>query len=209
MGERGHGRGDRPEGIAPPVSGPAAGRRAARVASLVAALVVVLAEAPVGGAETPPEPGTGAEAAAALRAAPAPEGAVVVRLAFGAAGDLDLYVTGPDAETVYFANSPSKLGGRLAADHRCDAPAPRVETVVFPDLRPGAYRVGVDFPERCEGGRGALDFALDVRSPGGRREHRGRIAPGVFEPVVLEWVEPEPSADADADAGSAPPAPGR
>lgn len=125
-----------------------------------------------------------------LREAAPPDGALVVRLAFGEAGDLDLYVTGPLHETVYYANSPTRIGGRLLGDRRCDAPAPRIETVVFDPAPPGRYRVGVDLPERCDGGRGALPFALEVRAPSGVRTREGRLAPGVFEPIVLEWREP-------------------
>jgi len=135
-------------------------------------------------------PAPGATAAAWLRASPPPEGAVVVRLAFDARADLDLYVTGPRRETVYFANTPTKLGGRLDADRRCDAPAPRIETVVFPEPWPGPYRVGVDFPEACDGGREPADFALDVHSAAGLARRTGRVRPGEFEPMVLEWDEP-------------------
>ena len=44
-----------------------------------------------------------------------------VQLAFEADTDLDLYVTGPLLETVYFANLASKSGGELSADVRCDS----------------------------------------------------------------------------------------
>jgi len=138
-----------------------------------------------------PAPGAAASEAFWGGAPPPPAGSLVVRLAFDTSADLDLYVTGPHAETVYFANSPSKLGGRLEADLRCDAPGPRIETVVFPAAPPGPYRVGVDFPERCAG-RGAAEFAVEVRSAAGRRVIHGRIEPGAFEPVVLEWLEPAP-----------------
>ena len=43
-----------------------------------------------------------------------PAGALRARLVFSADADLDLYVTGPDLETVYFANTPTRLGGVLA-----------------------------------------------------------------------------------------------
>ena len=161
-----------PQGIAA-----AAGRLAA--AALLAAGCSALGPEP---------PGPGSDAFWA-RAPEPPAGQLVVRLAFGASADLDLYVTGPRAETVYFANSPSKLGGRLRADLRCDAPAPRIETVVFPIAPAGLYRVGVDFPERCRPSR-AAGFSVEVRSRAGRREIRGRIERGRFQPAVLEWQEP-------------------
>ena len=39
-------------------------------------------------------------------------------LAFGEAADLDLFVTGPRQETVYFANTPTAVGGELEVDAR-------------------------------------------------------------------------------------------
>ena len=79
----------------------------------------------------------------------APAGALRVELAFGQDADLDLYVTDPLQETVYFANTPSQQGGVLLDDRRCDSPPPRIETVVFEHPPPGRYRVGVDYPRRC------------------------------------------------------------
>lgn len=119
---------------------------------------------------------------------------LVVRLAFGEDVDLDLYVTDPLEETLYFANTPSRIGGRLEADVRCDAgPGPRVETVVIDPAPPGRYRVGVDFPERCDGGRRDAAYRVRLDGPSGRQERSGRIAPGVFEPIVLEIVQPDPA----------------
>jgi len=137
----------------------------------------------------PPDP----EAAALARVLeasppPLPPGAVVVRLAFGAAADLDLYVTDPLEEAVYFGNTPARSGGRLEADLRCDAAAPRVETVVFDPAPAGRYRVGVDFPERCNGGRGDAAFAVELWAGGRRTLRSGRLAPALFEPIVLEIV---------------------
>ncbi|NNL66213.1 MAG: hypothetical protein HKP30_08225 [Myxococcales bacterium] len=129
--------------------------------------------------------------AAALAADPdgvSPD-ALVVRLSFAADVDLDLYVTDPLEETVYYGNSPSRIGGRLLRDVRCDGEAPRVETVVIDPAPSGRYRVGVDFPERCAGD-GATDFALRVDFAGERRERTGRLAPRIFEPVVLELETP-------------------
>jgi len=138
-------------------------------------------------------------ALAALLAAPspasAPPGALRVRLAFGAAADLDLYVTDPLQETVYFANSPSRAGGRLDRDSRCQDPAPRVETVVFAEPRPGVYRVGVDFPEHCDGAHEPVAFAVVVDRDGRvLSEKRSAIMTLYFAPIVLETrVENEPS----------------
>ncbi len=120
---------------------------------------------------------------------PAP-GGLSVRLAFGADADLDLYVTDPAQETVYFANSPTRAGGRLDADLRCAAAAPRVESVSFAAPAPGRYRVGVDFPERCDGTTEPVSFVVEVWTGGEREQRRGSVRPGAFLPIVLEFDAP-------------------
>jgi hypothetical protein len=132
------------------------------------------------------------ELATALSAGDAAAGAdtLRVRLAFGAAADLDLYVTDPAAETVYFANTPSQSGGALERDARCEDPAPRVETVAFPAAPPGRYRVGVDYPEPCGADAEPVAFVVSVEHRGTRREQRGVALPGRFEVIVLEFDLP-------------------
>jgi hypothetical protein len=127
-----------------------------------------LAASLVAQASDPPEPGT-----------------VRVRLAFGAQADLDLYVTGPDHETVYFANSPGRAGGALERDLRCEAPAPRIESVTYASAGPGVYRVGVDFPERCDGGSEPVAFVVFLETAHGREEARRTVAPGHFLMIVM------------------------
>lgn len=127
---------------------------------------------------------------------PDPEG-LRVRLLFGADADLDLYVTGPQLETVYFANTPTRIGGSLERDVLCDEAAEsRVESVTFPTAPSGRYRVGVDFPERCSRVVGTAPYTVIVEGDGLRREETGEIAFGTFEPVVLEFdyvSNPEPT----------------
>ena len=131
---------------------------------------------------------------------PEPEdaGALRVRLAFDDAADLDLYVTDPRQETVYFANTPTRSGGRLASDLRCDAPAPRVEVVDFATPLSGRYRIGVDFPERCKeselprGQRKQGVFVVRVDRPRAREVGPALLRGGVlelgrFEVIVLEF----------------------
>jgi len=133
--------------------------------------------------------------AACASRAPAPEaparatapGMLRVELVFGAEADLDLYVSDPSLETAYFANTPVRSGGALEADLRCDAPAPRVEAVVWEAPPPGRYRVGIDFPERCGGGVDAAPFLLRIRGPGVEHEIRGSAAFGRFDSKVLEF----------------------
>ena len=114
-------------------------------------------------------------------------GSVRVRLFFGDAADLDLYVTDPFQETVYFANTPARSGGALREDLRCTAAAPRTETVVFPDAPAGRYRVGVDYPERCRRAPDPIPYRIVVEADGMRRDQPGEIGFGHFEGVVIEF----------------------
>jgi len=118
---------------------------------------------------------------------------LLVRLAFDDAGDLDLFVTDPLQESVYFANSPIRSGGRLIQDRRCTDASPRVEAVHFDAPAPGRYRVGVDFHRRCEdsglSGKEESQGLYIVRVDEGGRvlERTGMVTPGHFEVIVLEF----------------------
>ncbi len=122
-------------------------------------------------------------AASLTEAPPAPPGELRVRLAFEAEVDLDLFVTDPLEESVYFANDRSRSGGALDADARCETPAPHFETVRWETPPKGRYRIGVDFPRRCSGG-GRAPFAIAVERDGTRTLHRGVIDAGIFLPIV-------------------------
>jgi len=137
-----------------------------------------------------PERSREAEAYARQLAArePAASSGLLVHLAFGTDADLDLYVTGPDEETVYYANTPARNGGALLEDQRCTHDAPRIETVHFPaPLAPGRYRVGVDYPHACGDDPAPAPFALKIEGPDGGAEERGVARFHVFAPVVLEF----------------------
>ena len=135
--------------------------------------------------------------------APLTPGALRVRLVFASEADLDLYVTGPSRETVYFANASARDGGVLEADRRCDAPAPRVESIVFPAAPPGVYRVGVDFMVRCDGATDEAPYRLVIEAPGrAPLEQRGAARFGVFAPRVVELHVDD--AGPARGAGSAP-----
>ena len=120
-------------------------------------------------------------------------GGLLVRLAFDEAADLDLFVTDPRQESVYFANSPTRSGGTLIDDRRCDDPSPRIEVVHYSDPTPGRYRVGVDFHRRCQdtslSGAEEKQGLYVVRVEEGDRvsEREGQVIPGQFEVIVIEF----------------------
>jgi hypothetical protein len=118
---------------------------------------------------------------------PAEPGTVQVRLAFGPEADLDLYVSDPLQETVYYANTPSESRGRLEADLRCDADGPRVETIHFPVPPTGRYRVGVDYARRCLADAEVVPFAVSIEAEGERLELRGLAEPFIRQPKVSEF----------------------
>ena len=119
-----------------------------------------------------------------------PRAGVTVTLRWSAAADLDLYVTDPTLETVYFGNPRTASGGTLERDARCaDAPAAEhVERVRWERPPPGRYRVGVDFIERCAGRTTAAEYDLVVDVDGRRIDVPGRARLGSREPRVLEFT---------------------
>jgi len=123
--------------------------------------------------------------------------ALVFRLAFGEEADLDLYVTDPLLETVYFANHRTKTGGAIVRDVRCDDVGPRVEEVRFEHPYPGRYRVGVDNPRRCDGGRAPAAFAVSVTGAGVSHSVQGAAPVEQFQLIVLEFELSEGSAAAN------------
>jgi hypothetical protein len=112
---------------------------------------------------------------------------LLVQLAFGAEADLDLYVTDPLLETVYFANHESKSGGKISDDARCDEQPFRIEEVWFNAPIPGRYRVGVDFPEQCNGSEEAAAYVVSVLQDGKRKKVSGSVSLRQFEVIVLEF----------------------
>ena len=166
------------------------------IATLLAALPLACASAPA--KPPPPAPAPAwtdalSTRADALEAAladepPAATGELVVRLAFESGADLDLYVSDPLEETVYYANTPARSGGALDADLRCAQPGQRVETVRFSEPLAGRYLVGVDFQQRCESDERVVPYVLSLESHGHRRLRRGLAAFQVFASRVDEFV---------------------
>jgi hypothetical protein len=132
-----------------------------------------------------------AELEAALGDASVTDG-LVIKLVFDVAVDLDLYVTDPLLETVYFANHRTQSGGELVADARCSTletvEGIRREEVRFDAPYPGRYRVGVDFPERCDDGREPAGFAVSIAGAGVDQSLGGTVWLKQFDVVVLEFI---------------------
>ena len=143
----------------------------------------------------------GALIAASLQAANDSESeqypGLVVQLAFGPEADLDLYVTDPLLETVYFANKKGRSGGQIKEDLRCDSPPQGAEEIHIEEVRfetplSGRYRVGVDYPDRCDAS-GATGFeeraayAISVLHAGKRQNVEGTVGYHFFEIAALDF----------------------
>jgi uncharacterized protein YfaP (DUF2135 family) len=110
-----------------------------------------------------------------------------VTLLWSQSADLDLYVTDPRQETVYFANPASGSGGRLEQDQACGGDtAPSSERVIWQAPPAGRYRVGVDYHTACGRSRRAVAFRVVVDARGRREEATGWLEPAEFRYVVLE-----------------------
>lgn len=120
---------------------------------------------------------------------------VIVELSWKVPVDLDLFVTDPEGETVYFANRKARTGLEMGEETDCRSiatgSAPFRETAIIAAARPGRYRVSVDFIKDC--GTIALQAEFGVRlleARNGNELARGKsqVKHRVLEPVAWEFV---------------------
>jgi hypothetical protein len=121
--------------------------------------------------------------------------ALTVTLLWDAAVDLDLYVTDPALETVYYANSHARSGGVLEKDVRCadGSRGEQVERARWTAAPPGRYRVGVDFPETCaDKAPREVPYRLMIEVDGRQEEVRGRARLDERDARAFEFTVPAP-----------------
>jgi len=79
--------------------------------------------------------------------------------------DLDLFLTDPDGETVYFANRMARSGVAMGDMMGCKnieaGPPPYTETIIIPSAAIGGYRVSVDYIKDC--GSNSLQAEFEIR----------------------------------------------
>src|SRR5262249_50014836 len=140
-------------------------------------------------------PGRKASAPPPVAAAPVAEG-LRITLLWTEPVDLDLYVTDPSRETVYFAHPRSVSGGSLHHDVACgdltreESRAATLEQAESTRPPWGRYRVGVDFSDDCGSALGQAHYRLVVEVAGRRVERTGTVRRTIFEPVVIEFDVP-------------------
>src|SRR5438128_3911719 len=125
-----------------------------------------------------------------------PRSGVTVTLRWTAPVDLDLYVTDPSLETVYFANPRTASGGVLERDARRAGrePGEQADRARWTNPPPGRYRVGVDFLETCGGAAEEVPYSLLVEVDGVRQELTGRARRAERQHLVVEFSVAAPAA---------------
>ena len=120
------------------------------------------------------------------------DAAIRVVLLWDAPVDLDLYVTDPTMETVYFANRKSASGGVLEKDATCQT-APRREVTTWERAPSGRYRVSLDFIDRCGQDRREIGYRLLVDTGGRRQERTGTVQLARFVYQAFEFDLGDPA----------------
>jgi len=98
------------------------------------------------------------------------EGAVL-ELIWQVPVDLDLFLTGPGGETIYFGNRTARLGHQMIAESDCAAvserEAPYIERAQIPIAHSGTYRASIDFIKHCGMGESTVKAALKLMAADG------------------------------------------
>ena len=88
---------------------------------------------------------------------------LVVEITWDDPVDLDIFLTDPPGETVYFANRLAKSGAAMGMESGCGEAAqggrPYTESIRIPAALAGRYRVSVDFIKDC----GHTTLGADLR----------------------------------------------
>ncbi|MEH6405371.1 MAG: hypothetical protein V7750_18510 [Sneathiella sp.] len=89
---------------------------------------------------------------------------LTVELSWTLPVDLDLFLTGPAGETVYFANRKARSGVVMGSMMGCQSvekrSPPYTETVHIPNAEMGIYRISVDYIKDCGSNSLQADFKL-------------------------------------------------
>ena len=110
--------------------------------------------------------------------------------------DLDLFLTDPGGETVYFANRIAKSGAKMGAMLGCEAVGNQnqkfLESVHIPAAQAGRYRVSVDFIKDCGNSILEAEFSVILKNKEGAAIGNGQseVQYRLLNPVGWEfWIE--------------------
>jgi len=114
---------------------------------------------------------------ARARAAGAARGDLTFTIIWDGSDDLDLYVTCPAGDTLYYMAGQT-CNGRLDVDANSQEISPNpIENAHFSDPVPGTYEVRVNLYKARDGADGRA-FTLQIRDHGRVSTHRARVSPG-------------------------------
>lgn len=110
--------------------------------------------------------------------------------------DLDVFLTDPAGETVYFANRTGRNGTQMGLESGCDTAAQGAglyrETVQILKAQPGRYRVSVDFIKDCGNSTADAEFDVILKNKKGAEidRARSRVQYRLLNPVAWEiWIQ--------------------
>lgn len=111
--------------------------------------------------------------------------------------DLDLFLTDPTGETVYFANREAKSGVKMGAMNGCEAVVNNqqqsfVESADISAAQKGRYRVSVDFIKDCGNSILEAEFRVILKNQEGVviGQSQSKVQYRLLNPVGWEfWIE--------------------
>lgn len=120
-------------------------------------------------------------------------GDVQVTLRWDTTDDLDLWVTDPSGETIFYSHPASASGGKLDVDAnaRCNNPIDNpVENVFWPAGKApgGHYKVEVAFYARCENQHSTVPFTVRVLVDGKVRTFHGSVSSAGDRVSIFEFT---------------------
>jgi hypothetical protein len=102
--------------------------------------------------------------------------------------DLDLHVTDPAGQTVYYNNKTVASGGSLDRDNQCDDYVNgRPENVFWSAAPTGDYTVVVKWYEACTSGASSMPFTVRVVNKGTVSTHSGTVSAGSPSVEVVKF----------------------
>ena len=115
---------------------------------------------------------------------PAP-GRLTVSLNWSGSADLDLHVTDPMGETLYYFHPASAAGGSISRDRECAGQQGQSEVVSYPagQAVSGKYQISVHYFRAC-GAAKDVAYNVSVESDAGTQTFNGVVHPGDYTRVA-------------------------